>query len=332
MRAKERLRYEVDPLNRLCYVNSGKESGVERFRTVLEGEFQSADNNTLSYRVKKPSSSIPQQVKLSGNWSLDKEHNLVFTLDKENSRLRGNRLTLQGEIIDAKAGELVFSLASGDSAAGRHFYLLKLTGKWQADKYNCLSFLVNRQQGATDTLTFSGSWEVNRQNELSYTYIRSNLKRKEKTTHTLALKGFWDITEKNRVSYVLNKELGSGFDFRASIGKPAARGMEYEIGIGAKGVKKKFTIFGAWKLNEKIGLMFEMPLEKGKSRAIIFGAACKLDKNYNLELKLKNRFGQDLGLEARLSRTLLDGLGEAYLQALHEGRQLTLAAGAGIRW
>jgi hypothetical protein len=329
---KEQIIFEVDPFNRLVYRKTGKESGVKQFRSVLEGEFQVSQDNLITYRLKNPVSSGPQQFKLSGNWSLDDNYNLVLTLDKENNQRKGNKLTLQSQLIDARADELTFALSTGDSPAREHFYLLKLTGKWQADKYNRLSFLVSKENSAPDTLTLCTAWEINQQNELVYTYIKTGLKRKDKLTRTLTFKGFWDIAEKKRICYVLNRQIGSAFDFQISAARPAPKGLEYEIGFGASPAKKKFLLFGSWKISEKLGLIFEMPAGGRKIQRIIFGASCRLAKGHLLELKLKNSRQENLGIAVHLARTFLKGLGQAYVQALKDGQELSLVAGVGIKW
>ena len=329
MRKSEKVVYEVDPFNRLVASKTRRKSKVAGFRHVLDGTFKIDKNNTLFYRVKSPSSSsIPQQLKLSGDWSLDKKHNLILTLDKENNQRAGDTLTLNTEIINAKADKLEFSLATKDSQGKTHFYMLRLSGKWQTDKYNRLSFLLEESGGI---ITLMGAWEVNQQNQITYTYIKEPLKRRKKITRTVTFKGFWDITEKYRLLYVLNKELNSGFEFKVSAGKPAKRGLQYEIGIDATAATKRIALFGSWKIDEKLGLVFEMPYE-GKIRSLIFSATCKLKGDYTLELKLKNHLRQDLGIDVKLSRNILKGMGEAYLQALKEGREISLAAGIGFRW
>ncbi|MCX5714256.1 MAG: hypothetical protein NT033_05505 [Candidatus Omnitrophica bacterium] len=323
MHKKEKITYEIDPFNRII---------LPRFRTVLDGEFQINKHNLLTYRVKKPSSSPVQQLKLSGNWSLNKDHNLVLTLDKINNQREGDKLTLEGEIIDVTGNELVFSLSTGDSREGAHFYLIRLGGKWQADQYNRLGFLVTKETGSLDELTFSGTWEINRKNQLVYTYTKTGLKTKNKLTRSITFKGFWDINERNRVSYILNKSINSGFEFRVGLGKPLKSGLQYELGFGAKGVRRKFFLFGSWKINERLGLIFEIPTEKGKLQNIVFGATCKLDNGYNLELELKNNRQEDLSIKAKLSRTFWQGLGQEYIEALKEGREISLLAGMGFRW
>ncbi len=333
MKKTEKIRYEIDPHNRLVSEKTGKESEVPGFRTVLDGEFEIDENNNVTYHVKKSQGSdTPQQVKLRGKWALDNEHNLVLTLDKWGNQIAGNKLTVESELIDAKDNKLAFAVTSKDSENSTHIYIVKLGGRWQADEHNRLMFNVEKETGVTDKITLRGAWEVNKQNEIMYTYEKSSPWKKEKVTKTITFKGYWDIAGKHRIIYVLNKEIGSEFDFKVSVGKPAARGLEYEIGVGAAPSKKTITLFGSWKVNKKVGLLFEMPYEDGQVRSIILGGWGKLDKNHKLEVRLENKRGEDLGIDVKLSRRILEGQGEAFIRALRSQREVSIVAGVGFRW
>jgi len=333
MRKKEKIRFEVDPFNRLVYKKSEKKSRLPGFRTVIDGRFRIGKNNNLIYEVRKsPLSTIPQKIKLKGSWSLDKNHNLILTLNKWGNQIFGNKLILKGDLIDVKANKLTFAVTTKDSSGKTHLYTLNFEGIWQADKFNRLSFNIKKEKGNPDTLILKGSWEINKNNEIIYTYTKSRLKRKTKRTKTITFKGYWDITNKHRITYILNKEINSEFTFEVRLGKPAGRGMEYQIGIGVTPAKKKLTLSGQWKVNKRLGLIFEMPYEKGKRRGIIFGASCKIGKQNNLEFKLKNKKGDDLGIDIKLSRKIIKGAGETFLRALKEGGKLSIIAGVGIRW
>ena len=131
---------------------------------------------------------------------------------------------------------------------------------------------------------------------------------------------------------MLNKEIKSEFDFKVSVGKPAGRGLEYEIGIGARPSKKTITLFGRWKVSKKMGLLFEMPYEEGEIRSVTFGGWGKLGSNYNLEIRLENKLGEDLGINVKLSRRILKSQGEAFIRALNSQEEVSIVAGAGFRW
>jgi len=333
MKRTQKIKYGVDPHNRLIAAASRKESGISGFRHILDGRFKIGKFNTLSYHLKHPQSSpIPQQLKLSGRWSLDKKHNLVLTLDKKHNQIVKDRLTLKTQVFNAKADKLEFLIISKDHLGRPHLYTLALRGSWQADKYNRLTFSVKRRKDLHEQLTLRGTWEVNRRNQIIYTYTKTSLKKARKFTHTIAFKGYWQIYKLNRLIYVLNKQTGSEFDFKISLGKPDKYGLKYEIGIGARPKRKKFSLFGRWKINKRLGLTFEMPTEGGKVRRLVFGAKLKLQNNAYLEARLKNSFGKDLGIKLKLSKTILKGIGETYLVALKDGKEISLLAGAGLRW
>jgi hypothetical protein len=333
MKKTEKIRYEIDPHNRLVYEKTGKKSDVPRFRTVLDGKFEIDKDNHITYHVKKSQvSDIPQQLKLKGKWALDKDHNLVLTLNKWGNQIAGNKLTIESELIDAKDNMLSFAVTSKDSENHTHIYIVKLGGRWQADKYNRLSFDVEKEKGITDRITLKGAWEVNKQNEIIYTYEKSTRGKEEKTTKTVTLKGYWEIAGKHRIIYVLNKEIESELDFKVSVGKPADRGLQYELGVGVVPSKKTITLFGRWKVSKNLGLLFEMPYEEGKVHSVVLGGWGKLGKNHKLELRLENKIGEDLGIDVKLSRKILEGQGEAFIRALKSKEEVSVVAGVGFRW
>jgi len=333
MKKTEKIRYEIDPHNRLIYEKTGEESEVPGFRTVLDGSFEIDENNYVTYHVKKSQeSNIPQQVKLKGAWSLNNDHNLVLTLDKWGNQIAGNKLTVESELIDAQDNRLSFAVTSKDSEGNDHIYIVKLGGRWQADEYNRFTFNVEKETGITDKITLTGAWEVNKQNEIIYTYEKSTAGKKEKITKAVTLKGYWDIAGKYRIIYVFNKEIESEFDFKVSVGKPAARGLEYEIGVGATPSKKTITLFGSWKVNKNSGVLFEMPCAEGNIRSVILGGWAKLDENHKLEIRLQNETGEDLGIDVKLSRNIFEGQGEAFIRALKSQKEVSIVAGIGFRW
>ena len=333
MKKREKISYEIDPHNRLIAKKTGKTSGVTGYRQILDGRFKIGKDNSLTYHIKKSSQTdIPQQVKLFGNYSLNKNRNLVLTLNKWNNQVQGNKLIIKGQLLDAKDDELSFSVGTRDSIGNGTIYILKLSGAWQADKYNRLSFNVKREKGAIDNLTLEGAWKINNNNEIIYTHTESRLKTKENMLNTLTFKGHWNITEKNRISYILNKEINSQFDFEVGLIRATKLGIEYKISIGGAPTIKTLALSGKWKLNEKLGLVFEIPYEGGEMQGITFGATCKLNERDELEFKLKNRSGEDLDTSLRLSRKILKDQGEAYIEALREGEEVSLVAGIGFRW
>lgn len=306
--AGAKIAYELDPHNRLILRSAGKKSKISKYRQVIDGKFRIGKGNSLTYHVKKSKDfNSPQQIKFSGNWSMDKKHDLVFTLNKWGNQVAGNKLTLTGNIMDVKRNKLLFAVTTKTPDNRARICVLRLLGSWQAGKYNKLTFDLKREKGPYDTLVIKGIWEINRQNKLVYKYVKKGLQRGQKKTHLLAFKGRLKIADKFRLSYALTGE---------------------DTGLA----RKTITITGKWKIDRKKGLLFEVKYEKGRICAIVFGATFKLSKGNNLKVRLKNRKGKDLGIELILSKKLLKNTGEAFFKTLLSKKELMLFAGTGIKW
>jgi len=317
---RPKISYEVDPQNRLI-----------AFRKVLDGEFNIGKDNSLLYHLKKPSGGgLPQQIKFTGSWSLNKDHGLTLTLDKWNNQCEGNKLIISCGILSAGAGEVVFSCQSRDSSGGGHFYLLKLSGRWQADEYNRLVFNISRENLPGGLLIFAGSWEVNKQNKLTYSYSREDLKKKRKIIQEFSLEGYWDIADKRRISYLLSRRLHSQFDFKVSFDKLLPNAIQYRIGIGSSGKKRAFRIFGSWRLNKRLNVYFEA--EPKDEHSLLLGGSCRIAEGSLIEIALSNSAKKDLGIEAKLSRKFFKGSGEAFIQAAASRQEKSVSAGAGLLW
>ncbi|MEI6631287.1 MAG: hypothetical protein WCL25_01575 [bacterium] len=328
-----KIRYEVDPHNRLIAARSKKESALNKYREILEGRFSIDKHNSLIYHLKRSSDfSLPQQIKFQGRWSLNNQHDLVLTLDKWNNQCQGDKLVISCNIISVKADELVFSAMTRDTKGEGHFYLLKLTGSWQADVYNRLSFSIEKEMGPTQRLTLECAWEVDRSNKLVYNYTKQGLKRKDKLSQSITFQGYWDIIDKHRISYIISRELDSLFDFQASFEKPLKNSLQYQIGIGINNKKRTLKIFGSWKANKKLGVCFEAKQEGKKIQNILLSTSYAIDDKHSLLVGLRNRSNKDLGIEVRLSRKFFADNGEAFIQALASKNEKAVSAGAGFRW
>ena len=335
----QKIKYEIDPNNRLVVRETGRKAELSRFRRVLDGRFKVSDNNSLTYHIKAPTledARAPHQVKLKGKWALDKNHDLVFTIDKARSQVSGDKLTLQGEILDVNKNSLLFAVTTKTEAGAQSIYVLKLEGSWQADKNNRLCFRVKKSQGRDDILTFDGIWKIGKNYQLIYKYTKAQLRRKQKQTHTLIFKGYWDIKDKARLSYVMERNSDSVFNFKASLGVFKDRYIKYKLGIGLshrpKPKEQTVTLFGSWKVNKATGLTFEVEYEKRKIQAIVFGAKVKLTDKDTVLFNLKNNINRGLGAELELSHKILKGGGRTFLRLLKLKEETAILAGAGWRW
>ena len=336
----QKIRYELDPYNRLILNSSGKKSTLTKFRKVLDGRFKIDKDNNLSYHVKAPLSNtenIPHQVKIKGEWSLTDNHDLRLTLDKKGRETLGDEITLQGKILDTSANSLLFAITTRTKENKRSTYVLSLGGSWKADTSNRLSFHVKKEKGEHDILTFRGVWEINKSHQIIYLYEKAHLLRKKSTTHELMFKGYWDIREKARISYVLSKDTDSVFRFKTSAGVFKEGYVKYEVGVGlmnkAKLVKKTLTLFGKWKIKKNVGLIFEIKYENNVIHAIVFGAEVRITNKDTVLFKLKNDIeNRDIGINVELSRKILKGDGEAFIRALKSNRERAIYVGAAWRW
>jgi len=323
------VKYEFDPYNRLAV----KGSALRGARKVLDGQFRISDANTLTYQIKTPVPNgikAPHQLKLKGEWSLTKEHQLRITLDKTARQTFGGQLTIQGEIIDARKNSLLFAVTTKTKDNTPSIYILEFVGSWQADEHNRLTFRINKERGRFDYLTFDGIWQIDKNYQITYSYHKEQLARKKKELHTLIFQGHWDIKDKARLSYVIDSNSASGFDFKTSVGIFRDNYIKYELGIGL--LRKTVTFFGEWKIKKNIGLIFEVKREARKIQAITFGAQARLGDKNNLIFSLRNSLNKEIGVELGLSRDIFDGDGQAFLRLLESKKETAMLAGIGWRW
>ena len=336
---REKVQFEVDPHNRLVVAETDKKTDVHRFRHILTGRFKTDKNNSLSYHVKAPTpqgAHIPHQVKLSGTWSLTNDHNLQLMLDKWGRQTLGDKLTLQGRILDVRKNSLLFSVTTKTKENVQLTYILNLAGAWQADKHNRLTFRVKRSKDRHDILTFKGVWAINKQHQIIYKYKKSLLIRKQERVHTLIFKGYWDIKDKARLYYVIDKRSNSVFAFKTDLGIFKDKYIKYKVGIGVLDKEKPririITLYGTWKIKKGIGLAFEIEYENKKIHAIIFGADAEITPKDKIFFNLRNERNKEIGGELKLSHKILTGNGESFLRLLKSKKESVVLIGAGFRW
>ncbi|MGE5280657.1 MAG: hypothetical protein ACM3L6_07945 [Deltaproteobacteria bacterium] len=318
----DKIKYEIDPHNRLVRVGAGG------LREVIEGRFKTTNRNELIYYVKRPvADGVPQQIKFRGSWELADDRRLVLTLDKWYHRIAGNKLTFATELIDAQDNEVAFTVtaknggseASPPGDAGQTISLLRLAGAWQADAQNRLCFRVEDNEGV---LKLQGEWRLNKRHEIEYDYAAGK--------QAFAFKGFWELGGRNRLRYVLNRVTGSAFDFRATLERALSDRIEYSLGAAGGPGKKTVTLFGSWKLNRRLELGFEVAYGEGRAERIVFGAKARIRDGADLELKLKTTDGRDLDAQVVLSRRTLDR--QVFLKLAKEGAGKGVFIGMGTRF
>ncbi|MFC1570863.1 hypothetical protein ACFL4E_03670, partial [Candidatus Omnitrophota bacterium] len=291
----EKVRYEVDPFNRLVLNKSSKLGDLTKFRKVVDGRFRVDRNNDLTYHVKAPFSkkeNIPHKVRLKGTWRITPEHDLSLTLDKEGTRTLRDKIILKGKILDVKKNSLLFAVTTKRKDNSLLKYTLNLSGVWKADRNNRLTFCAKREKGKHDILTLTGAWEINKTHQVVYSYKKSALTRKRKELHTLAFKGYWSILDKNRIAYSLSKSSDSAFEFKTSAARMTGNMIKCRIGVSLAGREKPLErilkLKGEWRPVKNLGLAFEVKEKNKKLYAMTFGADARVTKEGNVSFRLKS--------------------------------------------
>lgn len=315
-------KYSVDENNRLII-----EKGGEVLRP--EGAFSVDEQNFLVYWLNEPELwrtkyQLPEKITFTGVWNLNANYDLQLQLISQPSKAvnTADTLTIKGEIISCESDKLVFEIKTAQDKGRSVFRLLKLSGNWQANEYNQLSFFVSRK-GSPDTLTFKGGWDIGENQQISYAYEKTELKKKIKSSHTLTFSGFWQITSSNRLSYILSSGSNSKFDFKVQIESPDLHPKEgvikYRLGIGINAPKsgnaKIIALYGEWKFSRKLGLTFQMQYANGEIHSLEFGAEINFDKNNRVVFELTDRNRQRIGLNIIFTHKFLEELdGELFLR------------------
>jgi len=324
-----KTRYSLTPDNRLTIKRSKSKKSL-----TVNGRFSSNKKNELIYLVNEPLAwrreyDVPHKIRLRGKWRLDKSHDLEFVTEEPKDKSDWGVLLLRGRLIAAEADSFVFEMRSavrgtrrGQAVIGTSIYLLKLEGKWQADEFNRLAFLV-KKDAAPDTLTLQASWQVNKDQQIIYTYEKRQLKRRSGVKQTVAFDGFWEIGSSNRLTYRFLRGSNSRFDFRAQVETPDLYPrdglIKYRLGAGVREIARPrvrvISLYGAWKLNRQLGLSFEMEYAKGKFRSLEFSAEAAASASGKITFSLRTAAGEPLGLCITFTRKFLrQNNAEAFLR------------------
>jgi hypothetical protein len=333
-----RYRYSIDNSNRL----SIKPRNLTK-PLITDGKFEIDRNNRLVYWLNEPDNwrkqyDLANRISFVGNWRLDSNCDFELYLSKAPNQYKGDALSLKGEIVSVERDELIFEIHSLDKQGQNHIRLLRLSGLWQADECNRISFIVAKKP-SPDILTLEGAWQLNKNQQITYTYEKVNLKTKTKFLRTLTFTGFWQINNANRLTYILSKSSNSRFDFRVQIESPnlyPRQGViKYRLGIGLKEQKpariKVISLYGTWKFSRKLGLVFQMDYGKGEIHNIEFGVDISLSKRDEIAFALKNKREEPLGFNITFTHRFLKKLdAEAFLR-LKKTLRSESAIEAGVR-
>jgi hypothetical protein len=331
-------RYSVDSENQLVITPSRAKGKIR-----LRGRFEVNKNNQLIYWLNEPvawrrQNNLPSKINFKGNWQIDTNYDLELVFNETKDQQKGDSLVLKGEIISVDKDVLIFEVKRLDRKGLTHIQLIKLAGSWQADDCNRLTFTAQKTP-APDTLTFEGGWQINKNQQITYTYKKIQLKKKSKKSCTLVFEGFWQINQADRLTYILSNSTQSRFDFRAQIESPNLYPKEgeikYRLGAGLRQERKTedkiITLYGSWKLGKKCGISFVMDYEEGVRRSIEFETDFHLNKQDEVMFSLLSQNRKPLGLNITFTHKFLSKLDAEVFLRIRELIKKESAIEAGIR-
>lgn len=307
-------------------------------------------------RYKKLSDLQKDTETLSGRWDLTPEHEVSYRerrLDRE--------ATIKGSLVAAEPDALVVSVTVQEDEKRTVTGLVKLSGKWELDAKNRITFSIKRGTGRYDKLTFQGAWAINDNFQVTYSFSTQQVlegsgkkrRRVTKVTQELFFEGHWDISEKNCLTYLIGVDSDSAFRFRGTFVTSSILAKEgeirYQVGVEYKtsrGAKKRslqtITFFGKWKLSDDLALSFELEYADGRRSEIKVGADISLKKLRGPGLRrllpdqvsvdLTSKEGDPLGVELVLTKDLFDGNAQTFVRFRESLKETALEAGITIPW
>ena len=332
------IRYTFDELNRLIVTDP---RDALRPRRILEGRLATDDKNHLLYEVDSSATLDgrpgPRAFSLDGTWKLTQNHQLALALHEAQPEQR-QTVYLKGALIAAQANALVFALHRNEDEDAQTAQRLTLSGRWQADAKNRLTFLVEKADGSEDRLTLQGGWEVGEHHELLYRYRQLDPTRRAADQHAIVFDGAWDITRANRLVYRLAGSSDSAFEFKVALRTPSLVAREgriaYQIGIGLSGgrtVRQRVALFGTWKLNRDLSVSFEIPYADGRISPIRFEGTYALSPRNRVAVALRNREREGLGLTVVFTRELIPDA-KLFLRLEKDALENSVVGGVQVRF
>ncbi|RKY36410.1 MAG: hypothetical protein DRP78_03695 [Candidatus Omnitrophota bacterium] len=282
----------------------------------------------------------PQKIILEGKWNLDEQYKLSFCLRKTKTQFEGDKLYFKTHLVGASAQSLVLAIGSQQDTKLEGVYnveILKLNGRWQADRFNQLSFLVTRSYSGYDTLTLQGMWAV-KNNCIVFRRKKTKLLTKDNIHEEIVFKGFWQILRRNCLSYVLDVKSNSTFAFKVNFGTTNIMAkkdvIKYRVGIGSeKKVREKiFSLSGTWTFGRERGLFFNVDYGNNKFKTIKFGFTVYLAQKEKIVLELQNDVGEKLGIQVCFTKSFWKRDARCFLRFKNMTKNMRVEAGVDIVW
>ncbi|PYP89962.1 MAG: hypothetical protein DMF61_01810 [Blastocatellia bacterium AA13] len=183
--------------NHLCLSSGGNQ--IIDFHNVGNRPVCGARTAVL---LTKPDKGAAFTFELRGEWDLDENHNLSFTIN-------GAKSTLDG-FIDDPLGGFVYHFRNKKDITQES--LLAFVGKWQVNNSGAaagaliMDFVYSREDGSEDKFTLPKSMIINRaNNQLLYQYDKNN------ETFNIQIAGLLKISKDFEITYTIDRQVsGSG--------------------------------------------------------------------------------------------------------------------------
>ncbi len=239
---------------------------------------------------------------------------------------------IRRRFIAAESEFLVIETIQTESKTRRQrLRILKLKGTWRANDYNELCFEVTLRKGPPETYTFKGSWKLNNNQQIEYTF--------EDGRDTLTFQGYWKISSANRLVYILEGSSTSRFEFKVQLESssiyPKQGSIRYRIGIGIRQSRltapgQILILYGEWKFGRNLGLTFAMDYGQDKIKTMEFGAEVSFGRN-KIIFALKNELNEPLGLTLTMTHKFLEIFdAEAFIRLKSRQKEQAIEAGITI--
>ncbi len=282
-----------------------------------------------------------RRVVSDGTWSLTDEHDLKFhVIYSDDPDIVGKTLIFYGEIENVEGNALRFRVRDHESLLGVRTGSITLSGRWQADSKNRITFNVAKGRSRYDTLTFNSGWKINRNNELTYKYVKTSLKTKIREEHIVVFRGHWDVG-KNRLVYRLERSFNSFFEFKAEFksGKISVldRTLKFNVGMAfsqkksRSSTKEVVTLYGGWGIKKGMKITFSISYSGGRRGRIEFGAEKLIGSSGKVKLYLTSKAGEKLRVALDITKSFKNDA-ELFLALSHAGKESRVIGGFKIKF
>ncbi|MCP4652900.1 MAG: hypothetical protein GY858_05900 [Candidatus Omnitrophica bacterium] len=256
-------------------------------------------NNLLFY---SPDPGFAHKTKVSGVWSLDKKHNLIFIVDESQNSVFGKTISFSTRIEKASKGKIEFSILHRLTPTLKNVKRISFKGNWKTTPKNKLAFSV-RGNRAKGEFLFSNNYKFNKNNQITYSYRRT-LSRKS-TIDSFILRGKCKFLG-NVFKYKLENSTKPLFSRYLSIERkvinPKGGKIDFTLGLSAKaknGQGQKISLFGRWKINKT---RLEFSVDKQTLRFILNK---KLTNTRDICFRLVDKKNEPLGYELIFRKKIL---------------------------